>query len=128
MLQGTSPTNYRNTVGTENDYFLRSKNSNEQTGSTGLDPTSILFSSLPRLRTPVLQSPFNSITQKTPTQQTPGQKPQQQPGQQPQQQPQQPGQQPQQLPIQQQQPVHYSSYKSMGNVHLKPYQGKDRIR
>jgi hypothetical protein len=103
MLQGTSPTNYRNTVGTENDYFLRSKNSNEQTGSTGLDPTSILFSSLPRLRTPVLQSPFNSITQKTPTQQTPGQQPQQQ-------------------------PVHYSSYKSMGNVHLKPYQGKDRIR
>jgi hypothetical protein len=118
------------TVGTENDYFIRSKNTNAHTGSTGLDPTSILFSPLPRLRTPVLQSPFNIIPQRTPTQQPTGKQPNLQPGQQPQQQPdpQLPEHQPQiqQLPIQQQQPVHYSNYKSMGNVHLKPYQGKDQ--
>ena len=152
MSQGTTPTNYRDTVGTDNDYFFRSKKANEHTGSTGLDLKSILFSPLSRLRTPVLQSPFNSITQRTPNQQPPGQQPQQQPEQQPQQPGQQPnlqqGQQPQQqpqlqpdpqlpghqpqiqqqqLPIQQQQPVHFhSNYKSMGNVHLKPYQGKDQ--
>jgi hypothetical protein len=77
MSQGTTPANYRDTVGTDNDYFLRSKKANEYTGSTGLDPKSILFSPLPRLRMPVLQSPFNSITQRTPTQQPPEQQPQQ---------------------------------------------------
>jgi hypothetical protein len=73
MSQGTTPTNYRDNVGTDNDYFLRCKKANEHTGSTGLDPKSILFSPLPRLRRPVLQSPFNSITQRTPKQQPPGQ-------------------------------------------------------
>ena len=134
MSQRTTPANYRDTVGTDNDYFLRSKKANEHTGSTGLDLRSILFSPLPRLRMPVLQSPFNSITQRTPTQQPPEQQPQQlqQPGQQPQLQPdpQLPGHQPQiqqqQLSMQQQKPVHYSNYKSMGHVHLKPYQGKDQ--
>ena len=51
---------------------------------------------LPRLRTPVLQSPFKrteGITQKTPTQQPPRQQPNLQPGQQPQLQPEQPRQQ-----------------------------------
>ena len=109
------------TVGTENDYFIRSKNTNAHTGSTGLDPTSILFSPLPRLRTPVLQSPFNIIPQRTPTQQPTGKQPNLQPGQQPQQQPD--PQLPEHQPQIQQQPVHYSNYKSMGNVHLKPYQG-----
>ena len=98
----------------------------------------------------MVHSPFNrteNVTQRTTTQQQPGQQPNIQLGQQPQQpgQPpqQQAGQQPQlqpdqqlprhqpqlhqQLPIQQQQPVHFhSNYKSMGNVHLKPYQGKDQ--
>ena len=101
MSQGTTPTNYRDIVGTENDYYLRSKKANEHTGSTGLDPTSILFSPLPRLRTPVLQSPFNIIPQRTPTQQPPGQQPQQPPAQQPEQQPQQPSVQPSVQPGQQ---------------------------
>ena len=125
MSQGTTPINYRDTVGTENDCFLRSKKANAHTGSTGLDPTSILFSPLPRLRMPVLQSPFKGLqhnnhkkttatTTRTTTATTTWKA----------QQPEQPGQQPQQLPIKQQQPVHYSNYKSMGNVHLKPYQGK----
>ena len=76
MSQGTTPTNYRDTVCTDNDYFLRSKKANEHTGSTGLDPKSILFSPLPRPRTPVLQSAFNrteTITQRTPAQQQPQQ-------------------------------------------------------
>ena len=136
MSQGTTPANYRDTVGTDNDYFLRSKKANEHTGSTGLDPKSILFSPLPRLRMPVLQSPFNSITQRTPTQQPPEQQPQQlqQPGQQPKLQPdpQLPGHQPQiqqqQLPIQQQKPVHYSNYKSMGHVHSNLSKVKIRVR
>jgi hypothetical protein len=53
MSQGTTPTNYRDTVGADNGYFLRNKTVKEHTGSTGLDPKSILFSPLPRLRTPV---------------------------------------------------------------------------
>ena len=101
MSQGTTPTNYRDTVDADNNYFLRSKTAKEHTGSTVLDPKSILFSPLPRLRTPVLQTPF-SMTESMP-QRT---QPQLQPGQQPQLQPEQlPGHQPQQLPIQQQQPT-----------------------
>ena len=116
MSQGTTPTNYRDTVGADNDHFFRSKTAKEHTGSKGLDPKSILFSPLPRLRTPVLQTPFSgteSITQRTqPTQLQPGQQPKPQPEQQPQLQPEQkpqlqpeqqlPGHQPQipqQLPI-----------------------------
>ena len=93
MWQGTTPTNYRDTVGADNDYFLRSKTAKEHTGSTGLNPKSILFSPLPRLRTPVLQIPFSmteSLPQRTqPTQPQPGQQPQLQPEQQPQLQPEQ---------------------------------------
>ena len=103
IWQGTTPTNYRDTVGADNDYFFRSKTAKEHTGSTGLDPKSILFSPLPRLRTPVLQTSF-SMTESLPQPQ-PGQQPQLQPGQQL------PGHQPQQ-----QQPVHFhSNYKSYEN-------------